>query len=90
MHIAVIKQVKNKKMVGRPTIFNTVRISYALLAILFLSSKARNSIIVEAKNRTLGRTVVADKLKMPETMAIIRKKGNNFNMIDRIFISKIE
>jgi hypothetical protein len=55
-----------------------------------LSRRARNSIIVDRKNSTLGRTVVADKLKMPETIAITRNKGNNFSMIERIFISKIE
>jgi hypothetical protein len=46
--------------------------------------------MVDAKNTTLGRTVVADKLKMPETIAITRNTGNNFNMLNGIFISKIE
>jgi hypothetical protein len=46
--------------------------------------------MVEAKKTTLAITVVADRLNMPETIAITRNTGNNFNIIHGIFISKIE
>ena len=77
-------------MVGQATFFKPVRIFYAFPASLFFSSWARTSNIVDAKNRTLGRTVVAERLNMPETIAMTRNRGNNFSMIVRIFICKIE